>query len=211
MAQIFGFDLMELLRLTLWFILVAVAPEILIGVFLWNRMLAKRVRTQQIESVKEGEWDEVIERIVAPVEKHVEDFRIRLEGQVAQMDSKIEVLDQALGVKFTELEDALVGLPEKVRMSAIGAHGRGMRELYEGAEEAGEEIEAEVTRGMEPMDLALSKIETMQPSDAWKAKNPIGEAIVELGRAALKESIKGRRGIIATNREGSGGSPYPGI
>lgn len=132
-----------------------------------------------------------------------------LKGEVQELRQHLEKLDEALGGHFQAIHEVVEKLPERVRMAAISTKGVEMREVYAKATEAGEEVEQYVADNMDPVDIALAKVDSIEIKDAYREKNPLGALIAEGGKAWLMANLGERRGGGVVNmkrlRRGQGG------
>ncbi len=210
--------------------LVMVGPEILTARLYLRGMLSKKVRTDVrkgfLEDVENGSLDPALKRVTAPIEASIQEVRDLvksedIQAQIAQVqtrleeldqaletrlesiqtepvEAKLEALDEALGKHLTAIHEAMEVLPSRLRSSLDGSQGvevKALQKAAEGAEDAALEFyEAELT----PEERLAGRIDSMNPSPKWQQEHQVGNMIIQGVKEMVREQLLARRGNVIT-------------
>ena len=204
--------------LTLWFFAVAILPEVLIAMLVLRPVLAAKMRRENVKAVLAGEWDQAIERIVAPVREDLEKLK-QPEGSGGVLE-EIEGLREEWG-EFAELvKKDLSAVPQAVRMEVLSMQGVEQRQIQALMEEAGGDLE-EQARLLEAAVEAdpeavtarlLQKIADWEPSEKWKTEHELLAFGVEAVKPTLLAHLQGMllgSGPAAQGRQARRALPNP--
>lgn len=121
-------------------------------------------------------------------------------GALEDVKASITAIDEALGVKFQEFDQVLESMPERIRLIMISGKGVAMKAMYKEAVEGETELEEYVEGTLDPAEIAMAKIESIEPSEKWAGEHPIGKMIVEAGKEILRMKMDEARGIVNMKR-----------
>ncbi len=196
--RVFHGSFEALLGITLWFFAVAILPEILIAMLVLRPVLARKMRRENVEAAQEGEYDEVFERIVAPVKEEIAALRANTEGDVSQDLEDFEArFTSAYQSDIQTLQTDIMTEMEKIplRVSGIihgaaGAEEKAFRAMVVDAEA---EVEGEISMmdavaSQDPRAMQLmitQKIQKLGSDPEWQEKHQLGSLIMDLGKPSL--------------------------
>ncbi len=183
--------------LTAWFFAVAILPEVLIAMLVLRPVLAAKMRRENLKAVLEGEWDEAIERIVAPLRSELQELR--------DPEGLGSVQDELAGLRaewgeFAQLVKADLGaIPTAVRGAVLSMQGVEQRQIQTLLEEAGGDFEAqalliEEAAMTDPEAVSarlLQRIANWEPSEKWKAEHEFLAFGVEAVKPTLIAHLQG--------------------
>ncbi len=197
-------SLEALLGITLWFFMVAILPEVLIAMLLLRPVLARKIRRENVEAAEEGEYDEVFERIVAPVKEEI--ASLKADVGASDFSQDFEDFEARFTAAYTQdiqtLQTDIMTEMEKIPLRVSGIiHGR------EGVEEkaframvvdAEAEVEGEITvmeavAAQDPraMQIAIAqKIQKLGNDPEWQKEHQIGSLILEMGKPTLMNWVQ---------------------
>ncbi len=191
-------SLEALLGLTLWFFMVAILPEVLIAMLLLRPVLARKIRRESVEAAEEGEYDEVFERIVAPVKEEIAFLKAELTSEeVPDFSQELADFEARFTIAYTADMEAIREEMKKIplRVSGIvhgqaGVEEKAFRSMVVDAEA---EVEGEITvmeaaAAQDPraMQIAIAqKIQKLGNDPEWQSEHQIGSLILEMGKPTL--------------------------
>ena len=129
---------------------------------------------------------------------------VNLKEEITAVQAHIQGIDDALGAKFEMWDQALAEMPGRVRLSIYGKEGAEAKALYRAAAEGEEEIEAYMAENMDASEIAMARVEAIEPPEDWKAKHPLGNMLVEGGKEWLRAKMDEARGVVTLKKVGSG-------
>ena len=187
----------DLLGLTLWFFAVAILPEVLIAMLVLRPILAAKMRRENVEAVLAGEWDEAIDRIVAPLRSELQELRDP-EGPGTVQD-ELAGLREEWGEFAKLVKHDLTAVPGQVRMEVLSMQGVEQRQIQALMEEAGGDLEEQArllehAAEVDPEAVTarlLQKIANWEPSEKWKAEHEFLSFGVEAMKPTLIAHLQG--------------------
>lgn len=192
--KVFHGTIEALLGITLWFFAVAILPEILIAMLVLRPVLARKMRRENVEAAQEGEYDEVFERIVAPVKEEIAALRANTEGDVSQDLEDFEArFTSAYTADMLAIKEEMGKIPLRISGMIHGAEGveeKAFRAMVVDAEtEVEGEIslmEATVSQDPRAMQVAIAqKIAKLGGDPEWQEEHPIGAVLLEIAKPQL--------------------------
>ncbi len=188
-----------LLGLTLWFFMVAILPEVVIAMVLLRPVLARKMRRENVEAAKDGEYDEVFKRIVAPVKEEIASLKVDMGA--SDFSQEFEDFETRFTAVYTQdiqtLQADIMTEMEKIPLRVSGIiHGReGVEEkaframvVDAEAEVDGEISLVEATMAQDPraMQVAIAqKIQKLGSDPVWQEEHQIGAILLEIAKPQL--------------------------
>jgi len=192
------------IAIPIWTLLLAVlAWGITQGVTMWGASyVVKRARHESVT-----QKDEVVEHFTRELQSMREELstsksEIPAMPDIAPLEAKIQGIDNALGAKFQELDGVLEGLPNRIRMGIMSEKGVETKALYRAATEGEEELETYMADNMDASEIAMAKIEAIEPNEDWQGKHPLGAMLVEAGKEFMRAKMDEARGVVTLSPVG---------
>ncbi len=194
-VRVFHGSFEALLGITLWFFVVAILPEVLIAMVVLRPVLARKMRRENVKAAQEGEYDEVFERIVAPVKKEIATLKADLTTENASQEFEdFEArFTSAYTADMLAIKEEMEKIPLRISGMIHGAEGveeKAFRAMVVDAEaEVEGEIslmEATVSQDPRAMQVAIAqKIQKLGGDPAWQEEHPIGAVLLEIAKPQL--------------------------
>ena len=182
------------LILPTWTLFVAVIAWVATQVFtLWGaHYVVKRARDESVTQKDEvvGHFDEELSKLDA-----------------GEVEAQITRLDEALGGKFQEWDEAMRAMPASIAQALGSMKGVEMKALYADAVEGEEELEAYAMETVDPATIAMAKIEAIEPNADWQGKHPLGAMLIEAGKEFMRAKMDEARGVVTMKKVTSGEKP----
>jgi len=131
-------------------------------------------------------------------------------GGVAELKAHVQSLDVAMGAHIDALKADMKALPAAMTKAMYLAQGREMKALYSEATEAEGEVEQYVVDEMDPVSLAVMKVDSINPSEKYREEHALGAGIIDVGKELFKGWLNERRDVV-TMKPVSGGGKRKGF
>lgn len=188
-----------------WTLLIAVAAWAITQVFtIWG---AKWV-IGKAKAESQAQKDEVVGHFDEELTGLREDLTV---PDIEGLEGRIDAIDNALGAKFRELDGVLAEMPTRMLQAAGSVKGVEMKAMYREAVEGEDELEEYAAEVMDPAEIAMARIESIEPSEEWGEKHPLGKMLVEAGKEVFRAKMNEARGIIDMRALPSGGKKPKGF
>jgi len=209
-----------------WTLLLAVAAWVGTNLMVWIAT-GKRAKTilagARRESVRQKDqvvahFDEALKEM--PETNALTEIALKLDdlkggdlkGEIDRVEAHIQGIDNALGSKFKEWDEAMSEMPkvvaQHVQMALGSQKGVEMKALYKAAAEGEEELEEYVAEGLDSQTRAMAKVAAITVPDEWTAKHPLGAMLIEGGKEWLKGKIDEERGVVTLKKVGGRGNKF---
>lgn len=201
-------------------ILFLLGPEALLATLYLRPVLARRLRKDNIKSVKAGEWDEALSRVVKPLKEDLAAVKADLEAKVQEAREEVATFYADFAEFSEKLGGDLEALPIKIQMRGIGAQGEAQKVLQTALVEQGQEFESEATMmeavaSQDPeiiIATAMKKVADWTPSEKFTLEHELLAAAAEVGKPFILQKMGEalQKGGLLAGRSGGSGPRRPG-